>query len=163
MFPLIFNILYDILLTLILQSIYYSIKLERIHENFSFSSSNSLILIFLLGNDLFPLPVLSSFYAPLLARRVWLLGSSFCRFASLVFILRRCHAIFIPRFSSSSFLPSLLLLLRPSSPVLEDYLRRSYYYTELLSPRNLERNPEQESKSSLIERFASLYTSLSHH
>lgn len=104
------------------------------------------ILFFFLDNDLFPPPLCmflgASPSASLLARQVWLLGSSFCRFASLVFILRRYRAIFILQ-HSSSFLLLLhhrhhhhflfLLLLRFSSPVFEDYLRARYYYTELKS------------------------------
>lgn len=117
------------------------------------------ILFFFFDNDLFP-PLLCMLLgappsAPLLARRVWLSGSSFCRFASLVFILRRYRAIFIPRYSSSSFLPLLHhhhhLLLRPSSPVLEDYLRARIIIIRNLSPRN----PEREIHS-LIEKFKEL-------
>lgn len=69
-------------------------------------------------------------------------GSSFCRFASLVFILRLYHAIFIPQFSS--FLP---LLLRPSSPVLEDYLRtHSVIIIQNLNPRNTQSRTKRRSK-----------------
>lgn len=57
------------------------------------------ILFFFLDNDLFPPPLCmflgASPSAPLLARQVWLLGSSFCRFASLVFILRLGTVLFL--------------------------------------------------------------------
>lgn len=100
-------------------------------SSYSSSSPKGEVLFFLLDNDLFP-PLLDARYSmlllllPLLARRVCLLGSSFCRFALLVFILRRYRgAIFIPRYCfSPSFLVFIIIiiifffffvLLRPSS------------------------------------------------